>query len=179
VAAKKSATTLDDLYIIGVDLEAEPGWEIAAGRVKIGRSGDSAIRFSTLQSASPVPLKILHTEPRAGCFEIMLHRKFADLRRHGEWFEFGDRLPVPEILAVLAALQSAKAEYEKVPKERGWVEAMNREYELIQRRAGLKKPSPRSAPRRTRNGKPLQFEKARWVVEMNRSWGRSPQFRDR
>lgn len=55
-------------------------------RLKIGRSSDVDRRLRQLQSASPTPLRMVKVE-RAGFIEPILHRQFAHLRLHNEWFE--------------------------------------------------------------------------------------------
>lgn len=55
--------------------------------IKIGRTGDVRRRMNALRVASPVHLQLLATiEDPAGTLERELHRRFADLRAHGEWF---------------------------------------------------------------------------------------------
>jgi hypothetical protein len=67
------------------------------GLVKLGTTTDLLIRLQSIQSSSPVPLVL-----RDVCFadvgdEYRLHQRFADERRHGEWFD----------PSVLTALRSA------------------------------------------------------------------------
>lgn len=54
--------------------------------MKIGLSGDPEKRLRSMQSGSPVPLVLLHTE--AGDFEreMELHHRFDLYRVRGEWF---------------------------------------------------------------------------------------------
>lgn len=61
--------------------------------VKIGRSADPQKRVAAIQTMSPMPLEVLWTHP-GGHFEAKLHRHFAHLRTHGEWFDFVDQDPV-------------------------------------------------------------------------------------
>lgn len=56
------------------------------GLIKIGYSHSPEQRLAKLQTASPVPLKILITVDGDMGFEARLHRKFADFRAEGEWF---------------------------------------------------------------------------------------------
>jgi hypothetical protein len=80
------------IYVIG-----SPG----SSTVKIGRTIDLAKRFASIRCMSPIPLEILWSHPGGNELETRLHRHFAKLRIHGEWFEFeGD--PVE---AVRAAIQ--------------------------------------------------------------------------
>ena len=56
---------------------------------KIGKADDPFVRFQQLTTMSPVPLHLLHiiqsdTSIKA---EGYLHRKYADRRAHGEWFQ--------------------------------------------------------------------------------------------
>jgi hypothetical protein len=60
------------------------------GHIKIGRAIDPLQRLAELQTGSPVKLELLAV--LRGDHEAMLHRKFADLRIHGEWFRPGMRL---------------------------------------------------------------------------------------
>ncbi|MEV4784047.1 GIY-YIG nuclease family protein [Streptomyces tuirus] len=56
--------------------------------VKIGRTTNLAKRVAEIQRMSPVPLDVLWTHPGGHELETRLHRHFADLRSHGEWFAF-------------------------------------------------------------------------------------------
>lgn len=56
--------------------------------VKIGRTANLSKRFAEIQRMSPVPLSILWTTPGGSTLETRLHRHFAHLRSHGEWFAF-------------------------------------------------------------------------------------------
>jgi hypothetical protein len=73
------------------------------GHIKIGfTDGDDAeIRLATLQTGSPVPLRLIGTRPGGLEEEKDFHRRFASARAHGEWFQ-----PVPELLAVIAPAES-------------------------------------------------------------------------
>jgi|TARA_R100000501_G_C2595884_1_gene94440 Meiotically up-regulated gene 113 len=63
-----------------------------SGLVKIGKTKDIKKRFASLQTMSPVPLRII------GCFrahdelEGTLHSRFAKYRHHGEWFKLSDEI---------------------------------------------------------------------------------------
>lgn len=56
--------------------------------VKIGRTTNLKKRAAEIQRMSPVPLVVLWTHPGGHELETRLHRHFADLRAHGEWFAF-------------------------------------------------------------------------------------------
>jgi hypothetical protein len=67
------------VYMIGT-----PG----SNTVKIGRTTNLQKRFGEIQRMSPVPLAVLWQHPGGHELETRLHRHFADLRSHGEWFTF-------------------------------------------------------------------------------------------
>lgn len=77
------------VYFIGADV----------GCVKIGEALDPDRRLRTLQSGSPVQLRILATTFGGPVLERDYHRKFAAHRLHGEWFT-----RCPEIEAEIARL---------------------------------------------------------------------------
>jgi hypothetical protein len=56
------------------------------GLVKIGRSVDPWARLGKLQTGAAEPLRMLLTMPGGAAQENALHRRFAHLRVHGEWF---------------------------------------------------------------------------------------------
>jgi len=61
--------------------------------VKVGRTNNIDQRFATLESMSPVPLRLRGTIDNVDAsLENRLHKIFADLRRHGEWFEINEDL---------------------------------------------------------------------------------------
>jgi hypothetical protein len=63
------------------------------GLIKIGYSRESPDgRFYTLQTASPLILERLALIRANHSIEQELHRRFADLHSHGEWFHSGDKL---------------------------------------------------------------------------------------
>jgi hypothetical protein len=68
------------------------------GHIKIGFTADddAAARLATLQTGSPVPLKLLGTVPGTMDDEKNLHRRFASSKVHGEWFK-----PVPDLVAII------------------------------------------------------------------------------
>ncbi|MCY0921148.1 GIY-YIG nuclease family protein [Streptomyces sp. H27-G5] len=57
--------------------------------VKIGWTGNPEQRLRNLQTGSPVPLQLLAVFEGGAIVEAELHRRFADKRRHGEWFDLG------------------------------------------------------------------------------------------
>ena len=74
--------------------------------VKIGCSRDTDKRFSDLRQYSPLPLSLLliiHNVPPV--YEELLHERFADTRKHGEWFALSD-----EIKSFIACTKKAIAE---------------------------------------------------------------------
>ncbi len=64
--------------------------------VKIGRTINLAKRVAEIQRMSPVPLEILWSHPGGHQLETNLHRHFAPLRSHGEWFAFEED-PVAQV----------------------------------------------------------------------------------
>jgi hypothetical protein len=63
------------------------------GLIKIGQTRNSPQkRLAELQIGCPVPLELLGVLPGTIEHERSLHRRFADLRQHNEWFEPGERL---------------------------------------------------------------------------------------
>lgn len=72
------------LYVVG-----QPGTAI----VKIGRSTNMPLRLRAIQTGSPVPLSVLWWHPGGQDLERYLHRKYAEFRLHGEWFDFGVEEP--------------------------------------------------------------------------------------
>lgn len=71
------------------------GWIYAvqcAGYVKLGFSRTPAERVYDLQKLCPLHLQVLGVKPGDLVAESRLHRKFADNRRHGEWFVLTDAL---------------------------------------------------------------------------------------
>lgn len=76
------------VYVIG-----SPGISV----VKIGWTSNLPKRLATLRHMSPVPLNVLWSTPAADGMEYGLHGLFADIRSHGEWFDFGNQDPVAAI----------------------------------------------------------------------------------
>lgn len=68
------------------------------GLIKIGVAKDVTARLYQIQLMCPVRLVVLATVPGGGAaLEAELHQRFADARRHGEWFE-----PTQDLLAFIA-----------------------------------------------------------------------------
>lgn len=61
-------------------------------RVKIGLSADPFKRVSKINSDSPYPVELLAVEDGGAERESELHRRFAAIRLHGEWFAASDDL---------------------------------------------------------------------------------------
>lgn len=66
------------------------------GPIKIGSADHAESRVRTLQVGSPVPLVLLGTMPGGERKERELHKRFAHLRMHSEWFR-----PDADLLAVI------------------------------------------------------------------------------
>lgn len=66
------------------------------GLIKIGRALDVEARLRSLQTGSGEVLRLLLAIPPGGPREDELHARFAEHRRHGEWFD-----PAPELLAFI------------------------------------------------------------------------------
>ena len=62
------------------------------GLVKIGLAQEPEKRLRELQSGSPVRLSIIRVIQGGHETESWLHRHFAALRQHGEWFTFNDEM---------------------------------------------------------------------------------------
>lgn len=63
-----------------------------SGRIKVGWAGNIISRLETLYAVSPFPLRILALTPGTRKDEAALHRRFAHLRVHREWFQDCDEL---------------------------------------------------------------------------------------
>lgn len=81
-----------------------------SGLIKIGKSDKPDARISDLQAGSPVRLNLIGVvyDRSAGELERNLHKVFANLRRHGEWFE-----DHPALLAYIAWKTSEKKDAEQ------------------------------------------------------------------
>ncbi|MEV4424029.1 GIY-YIG nuclease family protein [Streptomyces sp. NPDC049602] len=74
--------------------------------VKIGRSVDPKRRLAQIQLMSPVPLELLAVHVGDHAVETYLHRRFASLRTHGEWFAF-------EVDPLIAVAEGVRAHAEE------------------------------------------------------------------
>lgn len=63
-----------------------------AGAIKIGLAADPSGRLMQLQTSSASPLRMLRTFDGGRELEAALHRRFARLRLHGEWFKPDEEL---------------------------------------------------------------------------------------
>ena len=100
------------VYVLGA-----PG----SNTVKIGRTTNLAKRVADIQRMSPVPLNVLWTTAGGSELETQLHRHFAGLRSHGEWFSFTTGDPVQEIRTAVEAAPWVKAN--RVAQERQTIRA--------------------------------------------------------
>lgn len=85
------------VYVIGV---------AGSPVVKIGRSAKPAGRLGDIQRMSPVRLEIRWQVEGGAELEGALHRRFKELRTHGEWFDFGDLDPVAAVEAAVDAIRA-------------------------------------------------------------------------
>lgn len=62
---------------------------VGSGRVKIGRGGKAETRLVQLSTGTPFPLKLigLIETNTSIALEYLLHTRYAQYRKHGEWFE--------------------------------------------------------------------------------------------
>lgn len=90
--------------VTGVSRANEPGdvyfiQPESGGLIKVGFSTHVESRFQSLQLTSPVRLRLLATLTGTRATESELHRQFASLRCHGEWFH-----PSQELVAFIAGV---------------------------------------------------------------------------
>ena len=71
---------------------------------KIGRSTEVEKRRRALQNSSPTSLQLLWSTPGGKALENALHKHFAPIRMHGEWFDFGEQDRVESVTNVVASL---------------------------------------------------------------------------
>lgn len=70
--------------------------------VKIGKAtGAATSRVSQLKTGCPFPIEVVATIPGGYAKEGALHRRFASIRAHGEWFH-----ATPELLAYVAEVSA-------------------------------------------------------------------------
>lgn len=60
--------------------------------IKIGQTNHINNRLQSLASLSPTELALMHCVVYKANLEEKLHRKFKEIRHHGEWFEATDEL---------------------------------------------------------------------------------------
>lgn len=63
-----------------------------SGLVKIGKTKSIKQRFSSLQTMSPVPLRLIGCFRAHDALERILHERFERYRCHGEWFKLNDEM---------------------------------------------------------------------------------------
>jgi predicted component of type VI protein secretion system len=102
-AASGASAPLPDPQPVRSKMRAASSWIYFAqasegGPVKIGTSRNPAARIRELSVASATGLRLLTQEEGGRRDELELHRRFADARMHGEWFQ-----PVPELLEYIRA----------------------------------------------------------------------------
>lgn len=83
-----------------------------SGLFKIGRSRNPLIRIRDLQASSGEMLSLVGLS-HGGALETVLHRRFADRNRHGEWFDL-EESPIPLDACVGCAT------LEQLPERRPW-----------------------------------------------------------
>lgn len=93
-------TSKERVYLIG-----SPGSPL----VKIGWTDNPERRLRHLQTGSPVPLKLLALFEGGHIVEAELHRRFADKRQHGEWFDLGQD-PVGVVSPFVKSAQAEESE---------------------------------------------------------------------
>jgi hypothetical protein len=74
-----------DIYFI-IHETIDPDGGRSTGKIKIGTADYPFLRFEQLQLMSPVRLRLVGTMQGGTITENELHRRFAHLRSHGEWF---------------------------------------------------------------------------------------------
>lgn len=78
--------------------------------VKIGCTDNPERRLRHLQTGSPLPLQLLALFEGGFLVEAALHRRFADKRRHGEWFDLGPN-PVDVVSPFVKVAQAEGAKH--------------------------------------------------------------------
>jgi hypothetical protein len=73
--------------------------------IKVGKANDPRQRLASLQTGSPVRLKLIGAIPGGHETEHAIHQRFQALRTYGEWFRASDDL-LDYITQVLAAQRS-------------------------------------------------------------------------
>ena len=99
--ASYGSSSLDEVYFIQAG---------DAGPIKIGHSTSVRSRLISMQSGSPVRLRLLLTLPGGQQLERFLHQAFAQFRKHGEWFE-----PHPSLVRIIETAKSPRGVASKWP----------------------------------------------------------------
>lgn len=76
-------------------LQSSINGSFETGPVKIGTSKDVPKRMRAIQASHSAPLRLIRTLDGGIDVEAWLHKRFADLRKSGEWFAFD-----PDMLTV-------------------------------------------------------------------------------
>ena len=97
VAFRSSTAWLNDSPACVYFIEAP-----AVSMIKIGHSISPLKRLAEIATISPVPLQLLASIEGRASIEIGLHRAFADVRSHGEWFR-----DHPDLRELIALVRSA------------------------------------------------------------------------
>lgn len=81
-----------------------------ADMVKIGKTTADSLRqrLSMLQTGSPVKLTVIRLIDGGMQAEAWLHRRFAGLRAHGEWFKYSDEMLSVHVPAELVAADNGR-----------------------------------------------------------------------
>lgn len=81
------------------------------GEIKIGTTcGNPYARMSTLQTGTPLELRLLVSIPGGVAEEVAVHERFAALRVRGEWFR-----PEPALLEFIASLRGSRCRVAMAP----------------------------------------------------------------
>ena len=95
--ADQLALTPEDHMKRDITLQYGQAWTYLVGSreqgiVKIGVTTRLKHRMSSLRNNSPVPVKLFAVIFGSPDIEQTLHEKFAEYRRHGEWFTLNDEI---------------------------------------------------------------------------------------
>lgn len=97
------------IYVIGA---------IGHRPVKIGKANEVQERLRTLQTGSPYPLELRLAIKASADLEYELHRRFKPFRQHSEWFDFGDKDAVAEVLTAIGDLRKPTGELDGQREDR-------------------------------------------------------------
>lgn len=84
--------------------------------VKIGCSRTPDVRFGTIATATPFPVKLLWVAPKGVDCESYLHRECKPFHVHGEWFDFKDIDPVEHVKALIVNEDRKRIERPALPE---------------------------------------------------------------